>query len=1506
MILYMLKSTDNTGQDCFDKGKVKCEEYGKNCSKVTYFNGDIEKSQITIAHLLPDTLYTFTVFAVNGAAQNNGAGEAASTNTTTNITVPSNPKDFTATTITKDSINLTWTPPEPRPGPTTYTLVVTDLGSRYYQDSKMDWTNVTHIPGYESKNFTVTGLRPAWNYSFSLSAQTEKGSSENITMTLFTNDSVPGVVQNLNVTPGQVAYKQLTASWRCPDVTDRHTLIRGFFINTTLEGCSEVEVTGCKDKESQISHTTADSQTKSCDIGLCFVNLTDNCDGNETVTIVVKPESCHLIQVQTVGKNFNSTDWGSTTYDSPAGPSGKVKNLNVSYLNESDVSVEWGYPTEPNGLLLGYGLLVYQDQVCERSIWSPQSRKGYFKEKCAEGVYKPKETCNKTETRTSEPLKEDRTEVAISGLKPYTSYNITVFAVNCAKDNNGEGEPDNINFLTNMSASGPVRNLSVVALSDSALQVTWYRPAAVNGELRGYELHVLTNDTKCVQAIKFTNDTTSCKKVEPEADEKLDHCANRTDICRDINSSRQEANITDLLPDTLYTITVFAINDAVQNRGEGQNVSTDGTTNIAAPSKITDFTAVFINNSVTLTWSPPVPRPGPTNYTLVITDLGSRYYQDRTMNSTSKTIDIQGYDITSHIEKDLRSAWNYSFCLSAHTGRGSSQNTSFTISTNDSEPGPVQDLTLTPGQVPYKGVTARWRCPAVTDRNTRITGFAVFVNSVVYIRTADITNEDCESTQSIDLVLTPENRFLIEVFTLGEQFNDTRGVSESYNTSAGPPPVMEVAFHSEQKQQSQKSFQISFCASCLFNESNGKINYFAIIVCEVDSCAQQNDLDSELKVKGLHSWHNASDNNFKDIYRPTNDTWQDHMRNLTGRSRHKRSTDLYEYVVGEDNDCTSKPSSTYCNGPLPPGRSFRVSVASCTAGGCSRSNLSEEVRTLDADEGFPIAAIAGLAAGIVVAVFVVVIVVICKRRLQTKSKGKGKGRKRDLSTRERVDDTELKNLSEKRPILMKDFLDKMTDLRSSPMSDGSTPFSLVMEYEEIKELSPKHPQASAKMDSNKGKNRYTNILPFDHSRVQLKRVAGDECSDYINANFIPGYHSRHEYIATQGPLQHTVDDFWRMVWEQGVPVIVMLSDFIDKGVKKVFPYFPEDDKEDEPQVFGSITVTLKQVQKLSGFSLRTFTLQRGKSKRQVQHFFIENWIDHGANLDLQFLLQFVKTVRTEIPPGSESPMVVHCSAGVGRTGTYIGLDYLTQFIDHTPLSDPIDIFSYVLSMRDCRTTMVQTAEQYVVLYLAAEKLLMVKTGKDNYQEPVYANLAYEEDDNVDEKPEYANVSSPVADDKPVAEQTATEKPLIRHLSTDSSCSTAELITENQEKKNIRPIRQAPKAPPVHEKARRVAQQQSTTTATTTNRFSTDLTSSTDVTHASEPTEDTDVSRTFEQEDSTPTKSQNPMESPEKASLCLGSEISAPVSTENALRKNGSKSSSQKSPRPVAPDRKKEK
>ncbi|XP_025098864.1 receptor-type tyrosine-protein phosphatase eta-like [Pomacea canaliculata] len=394
------------------QGKIKCEEYDKHCANVTNLFGDIDnpKPNIIIAHLLPDTLYTFTVFAVNGAAQNNGAGEAASTNTTTNITVPSNLKSFSATTITKDSINLTWTPPEPRPGPTTYTLVVTDLGSRYYPHSKTDWTNVTHIP-------------------------------------------VPGVVQNLNVTPGQVAYKQLTASWRCPDVTDRHTLIRGFLINTTLEGWSEVDVTGLKEKESLISYTIVDSQTKSCGIGLCFLNLTDNCDGNETVTIVVRPESRHLIQVLTVGENFNSTDWVSAKYDAPAGRSGKVQHLNVNYLNESDVSVEWGYPTETNGLLLGYGLLVYQDQVCVRSIWSPQSGKGYFKEKCAEGVYKPNKTCKETETRTPEPQKEDRTEVAISGLKPYTSYNITVFAVNCAKDNNGEGEPDNINFVTNMSGT---------------------------------------------------------------------------------------------------------------------------------------------------------------------------------------------------------------------------------------------------------------------------------------------------------------------------------------------------------------------------------------------------------------------------------------------------------------------------------------------------------------------------------------------------------------------------------------------------------------------------------------------------------------------------------------------------------------------------------------------------------------------------------------------------------------------------------------------------------------------------------------------------------------------------------------------------------------------------------------------------------------------------------------------------------------------------------------------
>nr|KAG5711214.1 hypothetical protein BaRGS_004858 [Batillaria attramentaria] len=288
---------------------------------------------------------------------------------------------------------------------------------------------------------------------------------------------------------------------------------------------------------------------------------------------------------------------------------------------------------------------------------------------------------------------------------------------------------------------------------------------------------------------------------------------------------------------------------------------------------------------------------------------------------------------------------------------------------------------------------------------------------------------------------------------------------------------------------------------------------------------------------------------------------------------------------------------------------------------------------------------------------------------------------------------------------------------------------------ELKSMSPNPKREAALRDENKPKNRYTNILPYDHSRVKLTLLDDDDTCDYINANYIPGYHSKREYIATQGPLESTVHDFWRMVWEQRSTVIVMLSGLKEKNVVKVHQYYPDDDQLDEPQECGCVTVTLTKVQKMPDFIVKTFQVVVGRERRTVKQFYIDTWRDFDATSTQASFWSL---------PGPYAPMRHLAgntlSAGVGRTGSYIAIDYFMQYIRDKSPSDPIDIFGYVLSMRENRTNMVQTKDQYAFVHDVVAELIRRKTEVDRYDEPVYANegdyanLGYDADE-----PAYANL-----------------------------------------------------------------------------------------------------------------------------------------------------------------------
>nr|XP_020725366.1 receptor-type tyrosine-protein phosphatase T [Odocoileus virginianus texanus] len=232
---------------------------------------------------------------------------------------------------------------------------------------------------------------------------------------------------------------------------------------------------------------------------------------------------------------------------------------------------------------------------------------------------------------------------------------------------------------------------------------------------------------------------------------------------------------------------------------------------------------------------------------------------------------------------------------------------------------------------------------------------------------------------------------------------------------------------------------------------------------------------------------------------------------------------------------------------------------------------------------------------------------------------------------------------------------------------------------------------TAKEDENRNKNRYGNIISYDHSRVRLLVLDGDPHSDYINANYIDGYHRPRHYIATQGPMQETVKDFWRMIWQENSASIVMVTNLVEVGRVKCVRYWPDD-----TEVYGDIKVTLIETEPLAEYVIRTFTVQKKgyHEIRELRLFHFTSWPDHGVPCYATGLLGFVRQVKFLNPPEA-GPIVVHCSAGAGRTGCFIAIDTMLDMAENEGV---VDIFNCVRELRAQRVNLVQTEEQYVFVH----------------------------------------------------------------------------------------------------------------------------------------------------------------------------------------------------------------
>ncbi|XP_054706437.1 tyrosine-protein phosphatase Lar-like isoform X2 [Uloborus diversus] len=244
------------------------------------------------------------------------------------------------------------------------------------------------------------------------------------------------------------------------------------------------------------------------------------------------------------------------------------------------------------------------------------------------------------------------------------------------------------------------------------------------------------------------------------------------------------------------------------------------------------------------------------------------------------------------------------------------------------------------------------------------------------------------------------------------------------------------------------------------------------------------------------------------------------------------------------------------------------------------------------------------------------------------------------------------------------------------------------EYESI-EPGQQFTWENSNLEINKPKNRYANVIAYDHSRVVLQPLDGIMGSDYINANYCDGYRRHKAYIATQGPLPETFCDFWRMIWEQRCATIVMMTKLEERTRIKCDQYWPNRGTE----TYGVMYVSFADVQELASYCIRTFYLQRVgfPEKREVRQFQFTAWPDHGVPDHPTAFLTFLRRVQA-MNPIDVGPIVVHCSAGVGRTGCFIVIDSMLERLKH---ETTVDIYGHVTCLRAQRNYMVQTEDQYV-------------------------------------------------------------------------------------------------------------------------------------------------------------------------------------------------------------------
>ncbi|KAH3889030.1 hypothetical protein DPMN_013076 [Dreissena polymorpha] len=780
--------------------------------------------------------------------------------------------------------------------------------------------------------------------------------------------------------------------------------------------------------------------------------------------------------------------------------------------------------------------------------------------------------------------------------------------------------------------------------------------------------------------------------------------------------SKQSVNVTDLLPDTDYMITVDAVNDAGRGHRANMTVRTNEEEPQAAPADVT--VSGPQKTSLNVSWSLVGPRPGQVTYNVSLTPYGE---------APAKSYLVYGYTNTSLVASGLEEYWNYTVTVSARTGVGMAKISPSTPSfrTLPAAPGRVSNFEIIVAKNrsdDYRKLTAEWKAPSLLDRNSVIKEYVLTLNvttdGLTTSKNIKKISDDGSPVYSHVFDVLPETMYTFTVYAVNTEINEQDGEPTTKNVTApaGVPKVVVDEINAPVVKpitQEQNTITLNITEQFMLDETNGEIKRTALIGCRQDKCTSEFEVHRKSAIwqisdiDSMAKWKTASANDYTP-WRITRNNWW--PKGTSGRRRRNVGNSITTFTVGSET-CTQ--DNDYCNGPLAADTSYIFVVVACTGGGCLLSKDYGPYRTKAVpDDKSNVGMIVGIVVGCSAALIIIIIVIVFLRRRRSKKPTTHfSGGDIDI-----LEEKVVKN----RPIRLSEFNTYLATMKR----DSNLKFS--SEYEDLKTLSPKFSTDASDMEENRPKNRYINIIPFDSTRVKLSTDGNDD-SDYINANFLPGYNSPREYIGCQGPLAATVDDMWRMIWEQNVSIIVMLTLCTEGNKNKCEQYWP--DTVNEPKQYGEVVVEVTSRSTINHYDLRMMKISNGKQKRELKHFHFLTWHDYKADVHHNVMLNFISRVRESMrPPDSNKPTLVHCSAGVGRTGTYIAVDHLMQFIRDHDYEEQIDIFDLVLKLRHNRSHMVQTEQQYIFIHECVKEMLDEKMkAHDN----LYANVGG--DDNL-----YAN------------------------------------------------------------------------------------------------------------------------------------------------------------------------